>query len=93
MIDRLTISVAAILRCAGSAHSQHRLTSDLSGQIEKGIGRPTEDEVLKLVSEPVTVESDVGGIDADYVLIWEEVRRIRVAFLDGIGFSRPDLLV
>ena len=82
MIKALVTCFAVIFFGAGSVSGEQRLTSELYKQIENGI---TEDEVLKLVPGPVTADLDVGIVDADadYVLIWEEVRRIRVEFLDG----------
>ena len=83
MTTRLVTSLAAILLWTGAARAQHRLTSELADQIQKGIGRLTEVEVLRLVPGPVTVSFGGQALDSDYLLTWQEVRRIRVEFVEG----------
>jgi hypothetical protein len=82
MSARLWISFAALLVCTSGACGQQRLTAEIGDRVRKGVNRLTEDDVLKLVPGPFTIEMGETG-DVDYVLTWEEVRRIRVVFSEG----------
>jgi hypothetical protein len=59
------------------------LTSDIGARVRDGVGRLTEDELLKLVPGQVTIEMAEAGADFDYVLNWYEARYVKVRLAGG----------
>jgi hypothetical protein len=59
------------------------LTPEIGARVREGVGRLTEEEVLKLVPWTVCINMGVPGDDFDYVMTWDEARRIRVEFCEN----------
>lgn len=83
MCIRLWVSIAVLLVAVSSAHAEQGLTPDIVARVREGVGRLTEDELLKLVPGQVTIEMAEGGEDFDYVLNWYEARHIKVRLAEG----------
>jgi hypothetical protein len=83
VVTRLVAGIVAIFLAAGVGQGQERITPEIGKQVQDGKGKLTEQEVLKLVPGPVTVERNTSGVEGDLVLSWEEVCRIRVEFTEG----------
>jgi outer membrane protein assembly factor BamE (lipoprotein component of BamABCDE complex) len=84
MVMRIWVGIAALLLHAAIAHGQQqRLTPEIVDRVREGVGRLTEDDVLKLVPGPVTIEMGGQDDDFDYILTWDDARLIRVEFRDG----------
>jgi hypothetical protein len=87
---QMAVVVLASAVCATAGFGQQpRLTVDAYQKIKVGIGSMTADEALKLLPGPVIVRSDptsvttLDGKTAEYALVWEDTRRIRVVFAKG----------
>jgi hypothetical protein len=86
-----TVMLAGIVFASPAFAQQQplRLTNDAFQKLKAGIGTMTADEALKLVPGPVFVRTDttstttMDGKAADYALLWEDARRIRVVFSKG----------
>jgi hypothetical protein len=84
MVVRICVGIAALLFNAGIACGQElRLTPEIADRVRKGVGHLTDEDVLKLVPGPVTIEMGNPINNFDYVLNWDEARLIRVEFSEG----------
>ena len=82
MLSRVAACFTVILLVANQAYGQFQITGEIAKKVGNGLGKMTEDEANKLLPWPATVSfSDTP--DADYFLKWEEVRRIRVEFVEN----------
>lgn len=84
------LPVLGLLLSSSLAFGQPRLTKDLGEKVRLGAGSLTEKEVLKLVPGPVSVNrvrkgglGGLGGVDADWILRWEEVTKFEIVLIDG----------
>jgi hypothetical protein len=80
---RCAAILGLVLAAAGAQGAEPRLTRELGAKVQAGVGKLTEEEVLKLVPGPVKVVAyaEVGG--ADRTLSWEEATSVEVMLIGG----------
>ena len=79
--DRVSI-LALVLALPFAAGAEPKLTKELGQQVRAGVGKLTEEDVLKLVPGPVQVRRS-GDDGADWILTWEEVTSVEVVLTAG----------
>lgn len=83
---RLLAIIGVFLSCS-LASAQPKLTKELGEKVRTGAGKLTEQEVLKLVPGPLRVtrvsKGGLGGVDADWLLQWEEATKFEIVLIDG----------
>jgi hypothetical protein len=79
---RRALFLVLVLAFPCAAGAEPKLKKELGEQVRAGIGKLTEEEVLKLVPGPVRVRRSGDG-EADWILTWEEVTSVEVVLTDG----------
>jgi hypothetical protein len=76
----IVVLVPAVAFAAGA---EPRVTRELGEKVRAGIGKLTEDDVLRLVPGPVKVVAGPEAGEADRVLRWEEATSVEVVLIGG----------